>query len=115
MSRFLARTYVRTGPPEVVQEVLADLKKLRDEMPHSAVLVWSGLVWSGLVWSAHLRSTKECMTLEYLEKENKSIAEKEEGGKYLKGEIVILQRRRKTGKEKEENIWRKNIFWFQSE
>ena len=55
------------------------------------------------------------MTLEYLEKENKSIAEKEEGGKYLKGEIVILQRRRKTGKEKEENIWRKNIFWFQSE
>ena len=64
---------------------------------------------------AHLRSTKECLTLEYLEKENKSIAEKEEGGKYLKGEIVILQRRRKTGKEKEENIWRKNIFWFQSE
>ena len=61
---------------------------------------------------AHLRSTKECLTLEYLEKENKSIAEKEEGGKYLKGEIVILQRRRKTGKEKEENIWRKNIFWF---
>ena len=64
---------------------------------------------------AHLRSTKECLTLEYLEKEYKSIAEKEEGGKYLKGEIVILQRRRKTGKEKEENIWRKNIFWFQSE
>ena len=64
---------------------------------------------------AHLRSIKECLTLEYLEKENKSIAEKEEGGKYLKGEIVILQRRRKTGKEKEENIWRKNIFWFQSE
>ena len=50
---------------------------------------------------AHLRSTKECLTLEYLEKENESIAEKEEGGKYLKGEIVILQRRRKTGKEKE--------------
>ena len=64
---------------------------------------------------AHLRSNKEYLTLEYLEKENKSIAEKEEGGKYLKGEIVILQRRRKPGKEKEENIWRKNRFWFQSE
>ena len=48
---------------------------------------------------AHLRSTKECLTLGYLEKENRSIAEKGEGGKYLKGEIVILQRRRKTGEE----------------
>ena len=28
MSRFLARVYVRTGPPEVVQEALADLKKM---------------------------------------------------------------------------------------
>ena len=48
---------------------------------------------------AHLRSTKECLTLGYLEKENRSIAEKGEGGKYLNGEIVILQRRRKTGEE----------------
>ena len=39
---------------------------------------------------AHLRSTKECLTLEYLEKENKSIAEKEEGGKYLEGNYILV-------------------------
>ena len=74
---------------------------------------------------AHLRSTKESLTFEYLQKENVTFMENKEsiwrgkyffasekknqegnGEKYLEKEF-FLQRRRKTEKEMEGNIWRR--------
>ena len=62
---------------------------------------------------AHLRSTKESLIFEYLEKENIFIAEKEELGKYVKckeRKYIFFAEKEKNGKEKEENIWRKKYF-----
>ena len=55
---------------------------------------------------AHLRSTKESLTIEYLRiiffvREKKNV-----GGKYLEKEKIFLWRTKTMEKVKEENIWR---------
>ena len=35
--------------------------------------------------------------------------------KYLEKENIILERRRKTEKEKEENIWKRKVFYCERE
>ena len=56
--------------------------------------------------SAHLRSTKESLTIEYLTIIFFVVEKKNVEGKYLEKEKIFLWRRKTMEKVKEENIWR---------